>query len=56
MKKTKFFLSVLKERDWLEEMAAKGYILKNITMGMCYDFEETEPCEKVYEIDVLRSA
>ena len=51
MKKTKFFLSVLKERDWLEEMAAKGYILKNITMGMCYDFEETEPCEKVYEIE-----
>ena len=28
MKKTKFFLSVLKERDWLEEMAAKGYIEK----------------------------
>lgn len=51
MKKTKFFLSVLKERDWLEEMAAKGYILKNITMGICYDFEETEPCEKVYEIE-----
>ena len=28
MKKTKFFLSVLKERDWLEEMAAKGYIYR----------------------------
>lgn len=51
MKKLKFYFSLLKERDWLEEMARKGYLLKNITMGIWYEFEETTPCEKVYEIE-----
>lgn len=51
MKKLKFYFSLLKERDWLEEMARKGFLLKNITMGVWYEFEEGEPCEKVYEIE-----
>ena len=51
MKKWKFFLSVLKERDWLEDMARQGYILTDINLGMRYHFKECEPCEKVYEIE-----
>lgn len=51
MKKFKFFLSLAKERDWLEEMATQGYLLTNITMGMLYTFKECEPCEKVYEVE-----
>lgn len=51
MKKIKFYLSLLKERDWLEEMAAKGWLLTNISGGIIYHFKEAEPCEKVYEIE-----
>lgn len=51
MKKIKFFLSLLKERDWLEEMAAQGWLLTNITGGIIYTFKQVEPCEKVFEIE-----
>ncbi len=51
MIKVKFFLSLLKERDWLEEMAAKGFLLTNMTFGIIYHFEESAPCAKVYEIE-----
>lgn len=51
MKKFKFFMSLLKERDWLEEMATRGWLLKDMTLGVLYHFEEIEPTEKVYEID-----
>lgn len=51
MKKLKFFMSLLKERDWLEEMATKGWLLKDMTLGVLYHFEEIEPTEKVYEIE-----
>lgn len=51
MKKVKFFMSLAKERDWLEEMAGQGFLLTNITMGVIYTFQECEPCEKVYEVE-----
>ena len=51
MKKCKFFFSILKERDWLEEMAAQGWIFTDITMGMLYHFRKAEPCKKVFEIE-----
>jgi len=51
MKKIKFFASIYKERDWLEEMAAQGYLFTDVTLGILYHFQETEPCEKVYEIE-----
>ena len=51
MKKIKFFLSLLKERDWLEEMATQGWLLTNMTMGIIYTFKPVKPCEKVYEIE-----
>uniref|UniRef100_UPI0040568383 DUF2812 domain-containing protein n=1 Tax=Acetatifactor sp. TaxID=1872090 RepID=UPI0040568383 len=51
IKKWKFFMNFLKERDWLEEMASQGFLLTNITMGMYYEFKKTEPCEKVFEVE-----
>lgn len=51
MKKVRVYMSFMKERDWLEKMAAEGWLLKNITLGMIYHFIPIEPCEKVYEID-----
>lgn len=51
MKKWKFFSSLLKERDWLEEMARQGWLLKDMTLGVRYEFEEIQPTEKVYEIE-----
>ncbi len=51
MTKIKFFLSILKERDWLEDMARQGWLLNNINMGIVYHFTPIEPCEKVYEVE-----
>lgn len=51
MKKFKLFMSLAKERDWLEEMARQGWLLTNITLGVFYTFKEVEPCEKVYEVE-----
>lgn len=51
MKKVKIFKSLLRERDWLEEMATQGWLLQNMTLGIIYDFKPIEPCEKVYEIE-----
>lgn len=51
MKKWKFFMSLYKERDWLEDMARQGWLLEDITLGMLYHFKKCEPSEKVYEVD-----
>lgn len=52
MKKFRFFLSLAKERDWLEEMASQGWLLTNITFsGVIYTFKQIEPCDKVYEVE-----
>ncbi len=51
MKRIKLFMSLAKERDWLEEMAEHGWLLTNITGGFIYTFKETTPCKKVYEAE-----
>lgn len=51
MRKFKIFISLFKERDWLEEMARQGWLLTDMTWGMLYHFEQVEPCEKVFEIE-----
>lgn len=51
MKKVKFFISFLRERDWLEEMATQGWLLTDIKLGAIYYFKEITPCEKVYELE-----
>lgn len=50
-KKTRFIFSLMKEKLWLEEMANKGYMLRNITLGVRYTFERCEPKHMVFEID-----
>lgn len=49
--KWKMFFSILKERDWLEEMAEKGWLLEKIDIGMRYHFKKIEPAKKVFEIE-----
>lgn len=44
-------MSVLKERDWLEEMATKGWQLCGLNLGIRYHFKEITPTEKVYDIE-----
>lgn len=52
IKKTRFFISLRKEKLWLEEMAEQGYFFKNITWGgIHYTFETGKPKKMVYEID-----
>lgn len=51
MKEVKFFLSLCKERDYLEKMAAQGWLLTDITLGIIYQFKKVEPCQKVFEIE-----
>lgn len=50
-KKLKIFTRINKERDWLEEMALKGYMLEDIKLGMFYYFRKEEPKHMLYEID-----
>lgn len=51
IKITKFFMSYLKEQAWLEQKALEGYKLRNITMGLTFEFEKIEPTRLVYEIE-----
>lgn len=51
MKKIKFFASINKEKDWLSEMAAQGFLLADVSLGCVYYFEKSQPCDKVFEID-----
>lgn len=51
MKEVMFFFSLLKERDYLEKMAARGWLLTDITFGIIYHFKKVEPCQKVFEIE-----
>lgn len=51
MRKVKFFICFMKERDWLEEMASKGWLLTNMSLGIIYQFKPIEPSDKVYEVE-----
>lgn len=51
MKKIKFIVNYQKERVWLEEMAGRGWFLRNINLGVYYTFEKGEPKKMMYEID-----
>lgn len=50
MRKYKFFVDLAKEEQWLNEMAAQGYILAGKTGGS-YRFESGEPGSFVLRID-----
>ncbi|MDO4344678.1 MAG: DUF2812 domain-containing protein [Eubacteriales bacterium] len=51
VRKTKFYMSLMKEKLWLEDMAQQGYFLKNMNLGCVYTFSEGEPRRLVYDID-----
>lgn len=55
MTKFRLFISYCKERDWLEEMAAQGWMLTDITFYVFYHFKPMEPAQKVFEIDRFAS-
>lgn len=50
-KRIKWFLSLVKEKLWLEEMAEQGYILDNLTLGCIFTFRKEDPIKLLYEID-----
>lgn len=50
-RKLKLFLSLQKERLWLESMAKDGWFLENITLGIFYTFKKDEPKNMMYEVD-----
>lgn len=47
----KLFISLCKERDWLEKMAMEGWFLANINLGVLYTFQKDEPRRMLYEVD-----
>lgn len=51
IKRTKFFISIMKEKLWLEQMAIEGFRLVRMTMGIRYTFEKIGSAKLVYEID-----
>lgn len=51
LKKTKWFVSIVKEKIWLEEMALEGWFLTDMFMGARYTFEKREPKKVIYEVD-----
>lgn len=52
-KKTKFkwLTSYQKECRWLEQQAAEGWFLENISAGSFYTFRKGEPRRMLYEVD-----
>ncbi|MTI95977.1 MAG: DUF2812 domain-containing protein [Firmicutes bacterium] len=50
----KFFLDFEKEERWLNQMAAKGYHMIDISFPGRYLFEEGEPGEFIYRIELLK--
>lgn len=50
-KQTKWFISIIKEKLWLEEMALEGWFLIDMVWGVRYTFEKREPKKVIYEVD-----
>jgi len=51
LKQTKFMISMVKEKLWLEDMALEGWFLTEMTMGCRYTFEKRLPQKLIYEVD-----
>lgn len=51
MIKFRMYFDKDKETKWLNEMAAKGYAMTGFCLGV-YTFEECEPGEYLYQIDI----
>lgn len=54
MVKFKLYLDKDSETDWINKMSQKGYAFKKFFLGF-YTFEECEPGEYIYQIDLLQN-
>ncbi|MDE6312188.1 MAG: DUF2812 domain-containing protein [Lachnospiraceae bacterium] len=50
-KRYKFFTTFGKEREWLENMALKGWMFQDIKLGCVYYFRQDKPKQMLYEMD-----
>ncbi len=50
-KETRWFISFMKERDWLEKQSMEGWFLKDVRSGVRYTFEKGEPRHMVYTVE-----
>lgn len=50
----KLYCSYEKEENWINDMATKGMMLKNYTLGT-YFFEKCKPGEYIYRIELLEN-
>ncbi|MCL2137225.1 MAG: DUF2812 domain-containing protein [Coriobacteriia bacterium] len=55
VKQWKLFLDFEKEEDWLNNQAARGLAMKHYTFRR-YTFEECEPGEYIYRIELLKDS
>lgn len=46
-----WFVSLMKERAWLEEMSIQGWFLKDIHLGVFYVLEKGEPRRTAYDVE-----
>jgi hypothetical protein len=44
-----------KEEKWLNDMAAKGFAMVSIRGGIFYEFEQCEPGEYIYRLELLEN-
>lgn len=51
MRRIKFFASIHQKTDWLESMAAQGFLLTDVSWSCIYHFEKVAPCQKVFALD-----
>ncbi|MCD2492302.1 DUF2812 domain-containing protein [Lacrimispora sp. NSJ-141] len=47
----KWYISLMKERLWLEEQSKKGWLLRDVTMGVFYTFDKSGPVHMVYDVE-----
>ncbi len=47
----RFFISIRKEKAFLEEMALKGWFFSDLKLGVKYIFKKGEPKKMIYEVD-----
>ncbi len=47
----RWFVSLMEERAWLEEMSLQGWFLTDLHMGVWYVFEKGEPKRTAYDVE-----
>ncbi|MCI8465923.1 MAG: DUF2812 domain-containing protein [Lachnospiraceae bacterium] len=47
----RWFVSLMEERAWLEEMSLQGWFLTDLRMGLWYSFERRKPRRTAYDVE-----